>query len=122
MMKSLLPNNGFHDANGVALAVLMVALFTFSEFLTSAQLTKASDLLGRKPILMIGVVGGSISALLFGFSTSLWMALTARTFGGLFNPNVGVVSVCVGELVKKKEQQGIFQVVHDILENYFLIC
>jgi hypothetical protein len=35
------------------------------------------------------------------------MALGARIFGGLVNPNIGVISACVGELVKKKEHQGM---------------
>jgi MFS family permease len=67
---------------------------------------KVSDRIGRKPTLMVGVVEASISALTFGCSTSLWMALTARAFGGLVNPNVGVISACVEELVKRKEHQG----------------
>jgi MFS family permease len=67
---------------------------------------KVSDRIGRKPTLIIGVVGGIVSTLAFGTSTSLWMALAARAFGGLVNPNVGIVSACVGELVKRKRDQG----------------
>lgn len=67
---------------------------------------KISDRLGRKPVLLIGVFGGSISAVAFGLSRNLWMALGARAFGGLINPNVGVVSAFVGELVKSKDDQG----------------
>lgn len=56
---------------------------------------------------MIGVVCGAASALAFGLSRSLGVALVARAFGGLTNPNVGVVSSCVGELVKDKKDQGM---------------
>ncbi|KAL2068550.1 hypothetical protein VTL71DRAFT_14887 [Oculimacula yallundae] len=94
------------NARSAAYALLTVALFTFNEFCTSVLWAKVSDCLGRKLTLIIGAIGGSFSALLFGLSTNVWVALGARLFGGLVNPNVGVISACVGELVKKKEHQG----------------
>src|ERR1700721_3897424 len=83
MMQSFLAENPKRDANAAAYASLTVALFTFGEFLMGIFWAKVSDRLGKKPTLIIGVVGGSISALAFGCSTSLWTALTARAFGGL---------------------------------------
>jgi MFS family permease len=111
MMQSLFADGPKRDAQAAAYASLTVAFFTFGEFLTGITWDKVSDRLGRKPTLIIGVVRGSVSALAFGFSTNLWMALSARIFGGLVNPNVSVVSVCVGELVKRKQHQGSCQVV-----------
>ena len=106
MMRSFPGNGPKRDANEAAYASLTVAPFTFGELLTSIAWTKVSDRLGRKSTLLIGVVGGSISALAFGLSTNLWMALGARVIGGLVNPNVGVISACVGELVKTEEHRG----------------
>ncbi|KAH8807652.1 MFS multidrug transporter [Xylogone sp. PMI_703] len=106
MMKSFLMHSPERDAKAAVYASATVALFTFGEFLTGIVWATISDRLGRKPTLLIGVLGGSISALAFGLSRTLWMALGARAFGGLVNPNVGVISACVGELVKKSEHQG----------------
>ncbi|KAH8757012.1 major facilitator superfamily domain-containing protein [Hyaloscypha sp. PMI_1271] len=105
-MQSFLADGPKRDAQTAAYAPLTVALCTFGEFLTGIAWAKVGDRLGPKPTLIIGVVRGSVSALAFGFSTNLWMALSARLFGGLVNPNVGVVSVCVGELVKRKQHRG----------------
>jgi MFS family permease len=109
MMQSFLPaNSPTREANAAALASLTVALFTLGEFVMGVVWAKVSDRIGRKPTLMIGVVGGCVSALAFGLSSSLGMALAARAFGGLINPNVGVTSACVGEMVKRKRDQGVF--------------
>jgi MFS family permease len=108
MMQSFLPSSSAaRNANAAALASLTVALFTLGGFIMGVVWAKVSDRIGRKPMLMIGVVGGCVSALAFGLSTSLEVALSARLFGGLVNPNVGVISACVGELVKRKEDQGL---------------
>jgi MFS family permease len=69
------------------------------------QWARISDQIGRKPALLIGSVGAIVSVTLFGFSSSLPMAIAARTCAGLLNPNLGVVRTVVGELVRK-DQQG----------------
>jgi len=67
---------------------------------------KLSDKIGRKPTLMIGSCGAMVSALLFGFSTSLPMAIGARLLAGCANPNSGVIQTFVGEMLTK-DQQGL---------------
>ena len=94
------------QANTAFLVGLLIAIFTFCEFLTGTLWAKASDKMGRKPILLIGVLGAMISATLFGLSRSIYAAVAIRAFGGLANPNVGVVQTCIGETVKKKGHQG----------------
>jgi MFS family permease len=106
MMLPFLPETPSREANAALYASLTVALFTFGEFLMGVAWAKTSDTIGRKPTLLIGVIGGSLSAIAFGCSSSLWMALGARAFGGLVNPNTGVISAFVGELVRRKDDQG----------------
>ena len=93
-------------AHTALLVGLLIAIFTFCEFLTGTIWAKASDKMGRKPILLIGVLGAMVSAVFFGFSKSIHAAVAIRAFGGLANPNVGVVQTCIGEIVKDKSHQG----------------
>lgn len=44
-----------------------------------------SDKFGRKPIMLIGLLGSTLSIILFGFSTSLTWAILSRALCGLFN-------------------------------------
>ena len=84
-----------------------VVAFTFCEFLSSSFWSWASDKLGRKTTLLIGGGCGVTAIIVFGFSTSVWLAIGSRVFGGLTNPNIGVVQTAVGELVESKTHQGI---------------
>lgn len=83
----------------------LVGVFTFGEFLTGFFWARLSDCIGRKPTLMIGTFCGLIAALSLGLSRSIAVAVASRAFGGLFNPNVGLVQTCTGELATR-EQQG----------------
>ena len=87
-------------------AGLVTSSFAFAEFSTGVLWGRLSDKVGRKPVLLGGLVGTAISMLMFGFATNLPMALIARALGGLLNGNIGVLQTTVAELItNKKEHQ-----------------
>lgn len=86
-------------------AGMLITAFAFAEFSTGMIWGRVSDCIGRKPVLIMGLVGTALSMLCFGFATSLPAAILARALGGLLNGNVGVLQTTVAELVTKKEHQ-----------------
>ncbi|KAI1314237.1 major facilitator superfamily domain-containing protein [Xylaria venustula] len=86
-------------------AGLLIAVFTFCEFLSGIIWARVSDHIGRKATLLIGSIFSIITTLVFGTSRSLTQAVIARAFGGLLNPNVGVVQTCVVEVTTNKDQR-----------------
>ncbi|KAJ3998895.1 hypothetical protein F5050DRAFT_1116223 [Lentinula boryana] len=62
-------------------AGLIESLFFVTEAMTVFQWSRASDHVGRKPILLIGLAGSMISMLLFGLSKTFW-ALVIRCHAG----------------------------------------
>jgi MFS family permease len=89
-----------HDTNTAIYAGRMVSVFTLGEFLMAPQWAKISNRVGRKSTLLIGSVGTIFSALVFGFSSSLPMAIGARVCAGILYPNLGVLQTFVGEINK----------------------
>jgi len=45
---------------------------------------RAADRFGRKPVLVISLVGVAIATALFGLSTNLWQMILFRCIGGAF--------------------------------------
>lgn len=43
---------------------------------------KISDRYGRRPVLLTGLIGNSISSCLFGLSKNLWWAVASRALCG----------------------------------------
>ncbi|KAH7121153.1 major facilitator superfamily domain-containing protein [Dendryphion nanum] len=86
-------------------AGLASATFSLSQGLTGIPWGIASDRFGRKPIILIGLINTMITTLMWGFSTSLPMAITARALQGLMNGNVGIMRTTVAELCPWKELQ-----------------
>lgn len=69
-------------------AGITASSFSFAQFLTGIFWGRISDITGRKPAILIGLLGTLTTLLLFGFSTQLWMAICARALSGLVNGNV----------------------------------
>jgi DHA1 family multidrug resistance protein-like MFS transporter len=71
-------------ASGSALGLLM-ATYAIMQFIFSPVWGGFSDRYGRKPILMLGILGNALAQLMFGLSTSLWMLFLARTLAGVLS-------------------------------------
>jgi MFS family permease len=59
-----------------------------------------SDVYGRKPVALIGLLGVAMSSIVFGMAGTYWVALLARFVGGALNGNVAIMQTMVAEMVK----------------------
>ncbi len=93
---------------GALMAAYAAAMFLFSPFWGSL-----SDRIGRRPVLMIGLLGNTLAFIALGLSITLWMALAARLFAGMVNANLSVARAYIGDISKPHEvarRQGILGV------------
>ncbi|KAL9005171.1 MAG: hypothetical protein Q9188_002045 [Gyalolechia gomerana] len=79
-------------------AGVITSAFFVPQMLMATLLGSLSDKVGRKPVLLLGLLGSAVSVLLFGLSKSLAWAVCSRALCGLFNANAGVSRTAIGEL------------------------
>ncbi|KAK6529511.1 hypothetical protein TWF281_008682 [Arthrobotrys megalospora] len=79
-------------------AGIISASLALCQCMTSVAWGRLSDKIGRKPSIIIGLIAMMGSTILFGFSTSIPMAIVARCFVG-FTGNVGILRTVAAELV-----------------------
>jgi MFS transporter, DHA1 family, tetracycline resistance protein len=83
---------------------LLVASFSLMQFICSPLLGRLSDRIGRKPVIIVTLVGSALSALLFGFATSLWMLFAARMVNGASGSSVAVAMGAVGDIAEPADR------------------
>ena len=71
-------------ASGSELGMLM-ASFAVMQFIFSPIWGSLSDRYGRKPFIVLGVVGNGIAMLFMGLSTQLWMLFASRALSGILS-------------------------------------
>jgi DHA1 family multidrug resistance protein-like MFS transporter len=75
----------FHNA-------LLLSVYSAASFLMSPLWGSLSDRIGRRPIIMIGLLGFSMSFFIFGLADGhLWVMYVSRILGGLFS---GAATAC----------------------------
>lgn len=98
-------------------AGLIESLFAFTQFLTVLWWGRLSDRIGRRPVLLAGLVGVSLSTLAFGLADGLApgngtigfvLVLLARGATGATNGNVAAVKSMVGEMTDESNQARAF--------------
>ncbi|KQX64643.1 MULTISPECIES: MFS transporter [unclassified Paenibacillus] len=71
---------------------LLLSVYSAASFLMSPIWGGLSDRIGRRPIILIGLLGFSVSFLIFGFADgNLWIMYVSRILGGLFS---GAATAC----------------------------
>ncbi len=69
-------------ANAFQLGLLMT-VYAICQFIFAPIWGAYSDKVGRKPVLLIGILGFAVTFILFGFATKLWMLYVFRIAGGM---------------------------------------
>ncbi|KAJ4984892.1 MFS multidrug transporter [Stagonosporopsis vannaccii] len=84
--------------------------FTFAQIITSILWGRAADspLIGRKTVLLIGLLGTGISCIGVAFSQSFIEMVMWRVLGGAINGTVGAARTMVAESVDKKWHSRAF--------------
>ena len=77
---------------------VVIAVYSLAQFLFTPILGSISDRLGRRPVIMFGLVSNSIFFIVFGLSNSLEMAIAARFLSGAGNGNIAVARAYIGDI------------------------
>ncbi|KAJ5997274.1 hypothetical protein N7522_008934 [Penicillium canescens] len=96
------------DSEITVQAGILQGSFTAAQFLTAVWWGRLADAewMGRKRVLLIGLLGTCISCLGFGFSRSFASAMVFRTLGGVLNSNIGVMRTLIAEIIVEKKFQS----------------
>lgn len=63
----------------------LMAVYSVMQLIFAPVWGRVSDRIGRKPVMMIGILGLAVSFFLMAISTELWMLFVARIIGGVLS-------------------------------------
>ena len=93
-------------AKGSDLGFLM-AVYALMQLIFSPIWGEISDRYGRRPVLLLGLVGNGLSMLFMGLANSLWMLFAARALAGLLaSATLPTSYAYVGDTTSKEDRGG----------------
>lgn len=100
----LLPFYAQHfGASGMEIG-LLVGVFSFVTFIFMPILGRLSDRYGRRPLLLISIIGNVIAYLLFAFAGSFWLLVFSRIIAGIANSNLSVAQAYIADITPSGER------------------
>ncbi|KAH8979733.1 MFS general substrate transporter [Lactarius akahatsu] len=92
-------------------AGFIVSLYFAAEAVTVLQWSRLSDYVGRKPVLLCGLLGTIVASILFGLSRSFTALVFSRCLHGMLNGNIGVMKSMMAELTDETNMARGFSLI-----------
>lgn len=94
----LLPFYGEHFQADPFTVSMLMATYSLGQFIAAPFWGGLSDRMGRKPILLISLVGSVFSYTWLAYATSLWALFVARAIGGLMAGNISTAFAYIADI------------------------
>jgi DHA1 family tetracycline resistance protein-like MFS transporter len=98
-----------HQTNQIALYVgLLTSIYSFCQFFAAPVLGALSDKYGRRPILLLCLIGSAIGYILFGIGGSLTILFLSRIIDGITGGDISTAMAYVADVTKPQERGKYF--------------
>jgi len=89
---------------------VLITSFSVLQLIVSPLWGALSDRIGRRPVLLIGLAGSTLSYVLFAFAGGFWTLLASRVIAGSMGATVGVAQAYVADITppeRRAQSMGI---------------
>ncbi|MGI9067577.1 MAG: MFS transporter [Pyrinomonadaceae bacterium] len=83
---------------------LLFASYSIMQLIFSPVLGRLSDKYGRRPVLLISIIGTGIGFLILGFAQTLWMLFLGRILDGISGGNISTAQAYIADITTKEDR------------------
>ncbi len=92
-------------ASGTQIGVLVLS-YSAAQFLLAPVWGRLSDRFGRRPILIVGLLGSAVSYLVFAYAGSITALLLSRIMAGVGGANIPVAQAYIADITPPEKRAG----------------
>lgn len=83
---------------------LLFASYSVMQLFFTPVLGRLSDRYGRRPVLLISIIGTGIGFLIIGFATTLWMLFAGRILDGITGGNLSTAQAYIADVTTRENR------------------
>ncbi len=96
----------------LALAVTMITvIYASGQFFAAPFMGKLGDTFGRRPVLLVSLVGQALGYLIFGLGGALWVLFLGRLIGGITGGNFSTATAYLADISTPQERAKNFTLI-----------
>ncbi len=92
-----------YGATGLQLPILG-AVYSICQFAFTPFWGALSDRWGRRPVILVSLLGSTVSYIIFGLAPDYWWLLGARAFAGIFAANISAAQAYIADVTRPEER------------------
>ena len=85
---------------------LLVTIYSVAQFFMAPVWGRLSDRYGRRPILLLGLVGSAVAYLVFAWAGSITMLFVSRILGGIGGSTIPVAEAYITDITPPEKRAG----------------
>lgn len=82
----------------------LVGIFSLVQLFSAPLIGKISDRIGRKPVLLVSIIGTAIGYFVTGSATAAWMLFLGRIIDGASGGNIATAQACIADTTTPQER------------------
>jgi len=90
------------------MVTMLTVIYAGAQFFAAPALGKISDRLGRRPVLLVCVLGSAVGYFIFGLAGALWVLFLSRLIDGITGGNISTASAYIIDVSKPEERAKNF--------------
>jgi DHA1 family tetracycline resistance protein-like MFS transporter len=83
---------------------LLFASYSVLQLIFAPVLGRLSDKHGRRPVLLVSLLGTALGFLILGFATTLWMLFLGRIIDGISGGNISTAQAYIADVTTKEDR------------------
>jgi multidrug resistance protein len=82
----------------------IVGIYSLLQLICAPLFGKWSDRVGRKPVLVISIIGTAIGFVILGAANTVWMLVLGRIIDGASGGNIATAMACIADVTTKENR------------------
>lgn len=95
-------------SNDAIMITALSGIYAAMQFIAAPAMGKISDRIGRRPILLISVLGSAAGYFVFGVAGALWVLFLARAIDGITGGNMSTAAAYIADVSTPEERPKNF--------------
>jgi DHA1 family tetracycline resistance protein-like MFS transporter len=83
---------------------LLLGAFSVMQFIFAPILGKLSDRIGRRPVLLVSLIGTAIGFLIMGLADALWLVFVGRIIDGITGGNISTAQAYIADVTPPEQR------------------
>lgn len=98
-------------SNAALMVTMITVIYAAAQFFAAPLMGKLGDRYGRRPVLLVSILGQGIGYVIFGIGGALWVLFLARLISGITGGNLSTASAYIADVSKPEERAKNFTLI-----------